>query len=72
MNNLSDLNELLFKQLNRLDACGNEEGLEIELKRSKETANLAKEIVSNGRLALDASVKSSSIIDANKTPKMLS
>ena len=31
MNNLSDFNELLFKQLNRLDACGDEEGLEIEL-----------------------------------------
>jgi len=71
MNDLSGLNDLLFAQMRRLDECGAEEGLEIELKRSGATASLAKEIISNGRLVLDAKVKMDDIGDVKK-PKMLS
>lgn len=54
-NKLSDLNNHLFAQLERL---GNEElegeALKSELSRSNAITSVAKEIISNGRLILDA------------------
>lgn len=54
-NKLSDLNNHLFAQLERL---GNEElegeALKSELSRSKAITSVAKEIISNGQLVLDA------------------
>lgn len=54
-NKLSDLNNHLFAQLERL---GNEElegeALQSELNRSNAITSVAKEIISNGRLILDA------------------
>jgi len=70
-NTLSDLNDMLFKQLERLDSADNFDMLDVEVKRSKEMSNVAKNIVANGRLALDAARQGSSDIDVNKIPKML-
>jgi len=57
-NKLSDLNNHLFAQLERLgdeDIKGDE--LKDEIERGKSMASVAKEIVSNAKLALDVAVK---------------
>lgn len=54
-NKLTDLNNHLFSQLERLsdeDLTG--EALQAELQRSYAVTGVAKEIISNGRLLLDA------------------
>ncbi len=72
-NNLSDLNEYLFAQL---DALSNEDLSEADLlkevERSKAINATAKVIISNGQLALDAMrVVSTHGIEANAAPAML-
>lgn len=57
-NKLTDLNNHLFAQLERLgdeDIKGDE--LKDEIERGKSMASVAKEIVSNAKLALDVAVK---------------
>tara|TARA_Y100000310_G_scaffold230035_1_gene232458 strand:- start:23 stop:262 length:240 start_codon:yes stop_codon:yes gene_type:complete len=57
-NKLRDLNNHLFAQLERLgdeDIKGDE--LKDEIERGKSMASVAKEIVSNAKLALDVAVK---------------
>lgn len=57
-NKLSDLNNHLFAQLERLgdeDLKGEE--LQGEIDRGKSMASVAKEIVSNAKLAFDVAVK---------------
>jgi hypothetical protein len=70
-NTLSDLNDHLFAQLERL---GNEsmtnEQLAVELERARSITNVAHQIVNNGRLVLDAQVKMSEIMDVREMPKM--
>lgn len=52
-NTLSDLNNYLFEQIERLnDDSLNEEGLEHEIKRSEAVTKIAKTIIDNGSLAL--------------------
>lgn len=54
-NKLTDLNTILFDQLQRLnDSIIEAKSLEIEIKRAHAVANVAKQIVSTHRLALDA------------------
>ena len=54
-NKLIDLNNHLFAQLERLsDEETQGEGLKEEIERSKAVATIAKTIVDNARLALDA------------------
>lgn len=53
-NQLIDLNEALFKQMNRLtDESLSEEALQKEIQRSKAVSNLASQIVQNAKLALE-------------------
>lgn len=57
-NKLSDLNNNLFAQLERLgDESIKGEELKNEIERGKSMASVAKEIVSNAKLALDVAVK---------------
>ncbi len=74
-NKLSDLNNHLFAQLERL---GNEditeENLEIEVERSKAITNVAKEIVVNAKLAFEVEkfkVDHNYHITKNPMPEML-
>lgn len=54
-NKLSDLNNHLFAQLERLNDENLEgEKLENEIKRSKAVGNIAKGIISNGKLLLES------------------
>lgn len=54
-NKLIDLNNHLFAQLERLSDEGlNGEKLQSEIVRSQAVTAIAKEIISNGRLVLDA------------------
>ena len=54
-NKLIDLNNHLFVQLERLnDESINNEKLSVEIERSKAIAAIAREIISNGNLALKA------------------
>jgi hypothetical protein len=53
-NQLIDLNEALFKQMDRLtDESLSEEALQKEIQRSKAVSNLAAQIVQNAKLALE-------------------
>ena len=54
-NTLGDLNGYLFEQLERLnDEDLDEDMLKTELRRSKAVAEVAKQIIENGKLVLDA------------------
>ena len=54
-NKLIDLNNHLFAQLERLsDESLTSEALQAEIQRSNAVTSVAKEIISNGRLVLDA------------------
>lgn len=71
-NTLSDLNDHLFAQMERLsdeDLKGDD--LERELKRTSAVTGVAKEIISNARLVLDAQVKVGDIPQQTEVPRML-
>ena len=54
-NTLSDLNNYLFEQLERLqDDSLDESGLDKEIQRSEAVQKVAKTIIDNGQLALQA------------------
>lgn len=71
MTTLTQLNDILFDQLNRLNA----EGCDIkqESERGKAMAVVAKEAVNNARLAFEASkhYHEAGMIEQNNKPAML-
>lgn len=69
-NKLTDLNDHLFAQLERLgDESLAGERLEIELRRTKAVTSVAQSIVANARVVLDAQVELGG--GGGKTPAML-
>lgn len=71
-NKLSDLNDHLFMQLERLnDESMNEDNLKIEIERSKYISMIATKIVDNGRLVLDAQTRIHDMPEQKPVPKML-
>lgn len=52
-NKLTDLNNHLFEQLEKLTDAEPGEELELELKRAKAVASIASNIIDNGNLMLD-------------------
>ena len=71
-NKMSDLNDHLFAQIERLgDEELKGESLRREIERSKAVASVAKEIINNGQLVLDATVKVGELIRKEELPKML-
>lgn len=70
MSNLETLNEILFRQLERIENCDNE-NRESEIERAKAVTSLAGQVISNGRLVLDASRASMTTAEAVQVPKML-
>lgn len=72
-NNLTDLNNHLFEQIERLnDEELQGEALKEEINRSKAIENVAKQIINNGRLVLDSQKFVDERIDVdNNVPSML-
>lgn len=72
-NNLTDLNNHLFEQIERLnDDELQGEALKEEIKRSKAIEDVAKQIINNGRLVLDSQKFVDGRISAdNNMPSML-
>lgn len=72
-NNLTDLNNHLFEQLERLnDEELKGDALKEEINRSKAIENVAKQIINNGRLVLDSQKFVDERISAdNNVPSML-
>lgn len=72
-NTLSDLNNLLFEQLERLnDEEVGSDGLTSEMERAKAMSDVSKTIIDNAALALEAEKFMDDRLDANRTlPKML-
>jgi len=71
-NKLSDLNDHLFAQIERLGEENlSPEKLEQELKRTKAVTSVAKEIISNAQLVLDAEVQMSDLPIGKKKPELL-
>jgi len=72
-NKLTDLNDHLFAQLERLgDEDLSDEGLTKEIGRTKAITGVAKEVISNAQLLLDAEVKLSDLPMNAEKPKLLS
>lgn len=71
--NLMDLNDVLFKQLDRLDKKGlSQEELEKEIKRANAITNIAGVIVNNANLLLKAQkIKDDSFRADTKLPAIL-
>jgi hypothetical protein len=70
-NKLSDLNNHLFEQLERLNDV-EEDALADEIERSKAVSGIAKNIIENGKLVLEAEKFFGDHIDADKkAPRML-
>lgn len=72
-NKLTDLNNHLFEQLERLnDDELKGEDLKREISRSRAMTDVAQQIIDNGRLALDAvKVSNKSYSEDKPMPKML-
>jgi len=71
-NKLIDLNDHLFAQMERLnDEDLSDDELNKEMQRAKSMSSIAKDIVSNARLALDAEVKRPEIQANRQLPAML-
>ena len=69
---MTDLNNHLFEQLTRLnDEKLKGAKLEEEIERSKAVTSVAKEIISNGKLVLEAKIKVGDMIKKEDLPKML-
>jgi len=71
-NTLTDLNDHLFAQIERLgDEQISSKKLQFEEQRTKSLTSVAKEIISNARLALDAQTKIMDIPEQKELPAML-
>lgn len=72
-NTLKDLNNHLFEQLERIsDISIDDENLSKEINRSKAVSIVAKNIIDNGKLVLDAEKFKDDRLAADKeTPRML-
>ena len=71
-NTLGDLNGYLFEQLERLNDELSLEELEIEMKRGKAVTEVAKQIIENGKLVLDAQKFRDQRMDVEKVlPELL-
>jgi hypothetical protein len=71
-NKLSDLNNHLFEQIERLnddDLKGDD--LTTEIRRAQAMCNVAGQIIANGRLVLDAAKASDELPGVSKVPMLL-
>lgn len=73
-NKLTDLNNYLFEQLERLnddDTLSNDTNFQREIERSKAVQGVASQIINNAKLALDAKKYIDEFGNESVVPKML-
>ena len=71
-NKLSDLNNYLFEQLERLnDEDIDTERLQFEIERTKAVTVISNQIISNAKLVLDAQKSIADLTETQKLPLML-
>lgn len=71
MSNLMKLNDALFKELEKIEACETPEELERECARGKAVSSLAGNIIANGRTALEAAKLSMGVAEQVAVRNML-
>lgn len=72
-NKLSDLNNHLFEQLERLNDPELEgDALEAEIERSRAVSDISRQVIDNGRLVLSAAKMRAQMSGGGEFPKMLS
>lgn len=73
-NNLADLNDYLFEELERLnddDELDSEEKLDKEIKRSKAITSVAQQIINNANVVLNAKKHADEFGIGKEMPKLL-
>lgn len=72
-NTLGDLNDILFNEIDRLDAASpsDPDAMNAEIERAKAIKSLAGTVIANGHLVLEAARASSGTYDSVQVPKML-
>lgn len=68
--NLNGLNEMLFRQLDRLDSASKDD-LPDEISRSKAIRDVGETIIANGKLMVDASREMTGLGEKVQVPKGL-
>lgn len=72
MNNLSELNEILFNQLKKLSNEDiSKDDLSVEVIRARAITDMSKTIIDNARLALDVEKARGDTVNANSLPLMI-
>ena len=71
-NKLSDLNDHLFAQMERLgEEDLNDDEMDREIERAKAVTNVAQQIIANGNLVLKAEIYKQDYMDSGSMPKFL-
>lgn len=70
MSDLKKVNDIAFRELDRLEAASGEE-LEAEIERARTIKGLADTVISNGNLILRAAQAQTGVAECVRVPKML-
>ena len=71
-NNTFALNDALFRELDRIEACGDDrESIEAEGIRADKVCNLAANIINNGKLMIQAAQLGIGVAESVNVPKAL-
>lgn len=70
MSDLKKVNDIAFRELDRLEAASGEE-LEAEIERARTIKGLADTVISNGNLTLRAAQAQTGVAESVRLPRML-
>lgn len=70
MSDLKKVNDIAFRELDRLEAASGEE-LEAEIERARTIKGLADTVISNGNLILRAAQAQTGVAESMRLPRML-
>lgn len=71
MSDLTKVNEIVFRQLDRLEEASGD-ALKEEIERARTVKGLADTVISNGNLVLRAAQASAGVAEKVSVPKMIS